>query len=285
MDVKFFYGIAAACMLAFSVKAQDFSGQWEGELTRPGAGRQKLKVRMELVQQRTDLLGLIYTRGYDKGVSFGCDFFVTGNASKQGIQLRWKNIQRDFNTGNACGNFRELQLRRETHGADVFLNGGWELNDEEALLRLVRTDSVISPIAEDEINTYLKELYSLYDSLNVALDPAERLIEKIIEQPVNSKELILDFSAADSTGMDSIHVVLNGNLLINAHDFNQKSLRIRLPVQEESDIDFLIISLSQRFSPMNLRVVIRDGEEFKTIDCKPSRVRNARLFFYRNPMP
>lgn len=252
---------------------------------RPGAGRQKLKVRMELVQQRTELLGLIYTRGYDKGVSFGCDFFITGSASKQGIQLRWKNIQRDFNTGNACGNFREIQLRSEIVGTVFSLNGIWNLNDEETLLRMVRTDTLISPIAEDEINTYLTELYSLYDSLNVALDPAERFIEKIIEQPVKSKELILDFSAADSTGMDSIHVVLNGNLLINAHDFNQKSLRIRLPVQEESDIDFLIISLSQRYSPMNLRVVVRDGDELKIIDCRPSRVRNARLLFYRTPMP
>lgn len=146
--------IAIGCMLQ-NIAAQDYAGQWEGELTPPGGGKRRMKVRLELLQQGADVMGIVYTRGFEKGITFGCDLFVTGKVFENSLSLRNNSVLRDFNTGNACSLFREILLE-ETSNSDAKLQGRWLMLNGSAFLRLQRTDSVISPLASDEVQQYFR---------------------------------------------------------------------------------------------------------------------------------
>ncbi|WP_407522373.1 hypothetical protein PDL71_14615 [Lacibacter sp. MH-610] len=111
-------------LLFSSAVAQSLTGVWEGVVKLTDAKADRLKIRMELMQEGDDCYGVLYSRGYKKNTMFGCDYIITGKFSSNTVQLRWANVQRAISMNkDDCSQMAALLLRMKD---SVTLSGIWQ---------------------------------------------------------------------------------------------------------------------------------------------------------------
>jgi hypothetical protein len=278
----FFYSILFFCT---ALQAQTVLGVWEGSFNVRGSKKNKLNVRMELMQTENQVLGIITTRGFEKKTVYGCDYLVTGNLHDKKLRLTRASVRRGVAMSKTeCGFFTQLELQVNKTDTATSITVAWIWDDEERdVFTAVKTDPEVSASAKDEIYAYVEELYNSFEQTNLFMAPAARLNQNITEFTADSTELLLDFYSVEKSMHDSISVFLNGDTISSNYYLFQKPLRIRLQQIDTGMNEIVVISESVGKPTLQLRFMISQGTLTKEFILTPGFVRNAVVWINRKP--
>lgn len=272
------------CFLSCSTMfAQTPAGVWEGSFLVNGNKKQKMNVRIELMEQDGGFVGIINTRGFDKNTVYGCDYLVTGSVNGQTLNLKRKSVRRGIGMSNEdCIWFQELALRLQKTNAVEQLKGDWVWMSEEAdQFTAVKSQDSVSEVTKDEITAYVEETYRMYEENNVMLPIVDRMSNKIADIYVDSGDIVLDFSVDSASVHDSIAVFFNGNLISADHNFIKAPLRVRLKELAPGANDVVVISQSVAQNKLNIRLDVKFQGKSQQFTLHPGFTRNELLFFHR----
>ncbi len=252
----FFYCILLLCTAA---QAQNPIGVWEGSFNVRGNKKNKMNVRMELMQTQDQILGIITTRGFEQNTVYGCDYLVAGNMNGKNLRLARINIRRGVAMSKTdCSFFRTLDLQLNKSDTAKTITGAWIWGDEDSdVFTAVKTDPEISESAKDEIDAYVEDLYNSYEQTNLYMVPAERLNQKVTELTADSTEVLLEFYSAEKNINDSISVFLNGDPISSNYNLFQKPLRIRLQQIDSGMNEIIVVSESISKPTLQLRFIVK----------------------------
>jgi|GEM_PF-1822308 len=276
----FFY-----CLLFLSAaaQAQTALGVWEGSFYIRGSKKNKMNVRVELMQAESQIVGIITTRGFDKNTVYGCDYLVAGTVQNKKLRLARISVRRGVAMSKTdCSFFRYLDLQLNKPDTAKTISAVWTWGDEDKdAFTAVKTETAISETAQEEINAYVEDLFNSYEEANIYLAPAERLNQKVTELTADSTEVMLEFYSAKKNVNDSISVFLNGNPVSSNYNLFQKPLRIRLQQIDTGMNEIIIVSESVGKPTLQLRFVIRQGTQTKEFKITPGFIRNAVIYINR----
>lgn len=238
-----------------------------------------MNVRLELMESDTELIGIISTRGYDKGAVYGCDYLVAGRGNGNRLLLVRKNVQRAVSMSKQeCSFFQRLELFFPSKDSAVTASSKWIWGDgSEETFALNKTEPVVSEIAKDEVEFYFEELYNNIEERGILLTPEDRIPQKVGEISVDSTELVIDINSIEKDIHDSITVVFNGEPIAEKYNLYKKPLRIRLQQVQPGISDIIVISESQGKKKLNLQIAVKQKELVKEFIVEPSFVRNVML--------
>ncbi len=233
-------------------------------------------MRLELMETDTDILGVLSTRGYNKGAVYGCDYIVAGRINGNRLNLIRKNVQRAVAMGKEdCVFFQSIELAFGGKDSALTATAKWFWADgENELFTITKTDSVVSESAKDEMDGYFQDLYNAIAEKGILLAPEDRLLQKAGELQVDSTELLIDIVAVEKDIHDSITVMLNGEPIAEKFSLYKKPLRIRLQQIQKGISDIIIISESQQKDKLKLQITIKQQAVEKVFTAEPGFVRN-----------
>lgn len=263
--------------------AQNLAGVWEGSFLLNASKKQKMSVRVELMETDGEYIGIIYSRGFDKNTSFGCDYLVGGRMYDGKISLVRKEVMRGVAMSKTdCAFFEELYLTVSKNASGTQVNGRWYWRgDAFDSFSAVKTDSVISEFTKDEIGEYIQDLYKQFEEQNILLKPENRLYQKIGELEIDSNDILLEFTSIDKNIHDSITVLFNGDVIANEHDLSKRPLRIRLKELTPGVNDIIVISQSVAQNKLNIRLNVKQQQLVKEYTVEPGFIRNSLLLLKR----
>lgn len=271
--------------LSFSLElsAQTLAGVWEGSFALRGSKKQKMNVRVELMETDGEYIGVIYSRGFDRNTSFGCDYVVGGRVYDGKISLVRKEVMRGVAMSKTeCAFFEELYLTLPKNNSEKTLSGKWYWrNDEFDSFTASKTDSVVSELAKEEVDTYIRDLYDKFEKTNVVLNPEYRLYQKAVELEVDNTDILLEFSSVDKSRHDSISVMFNGEFISTDHDLSKRPLRVRLKELAPGTNDIIVISQSIAQNKLQIRLLLKQGEITNEYMLEPGFIRNSLLLLKR----
>lgn len=271
--------------LSFSsvLSAQNLAGVWEGNFLLNGNKKQKMSVRVELMETDGEYIGVVYSRGFDKNTSFGCDYLVGGRIYDGTISLVRKEVMRGVAMSKTdCAFFEELYLTIPKNNTEKTLTGRWCWRNVECdAFTASKTDTVVSELAKDEIDSYILDLYSQFEQRNMLLKPENRLYQKISELEVDSTDILLEFTSIDKNIHDSITVLFNGEVIATEHDLSKKPLRIRLKELTPGVNDIIVISQSIAQNKLNIRLNVKQQQLAQVYTLEPGFIRNSLLLLKR----
>ncbi len=239
-----------------------------------------MNVRLELMETDTEMIGVISTRGYDKGAVYGCDYLVSGRMNSDRLRLSRINVRRGVAMSKQdCGFFQRLELMfSKTDSVSFTASGRWVWEDGgEEVFAAKKTDTVVSETAKEEVETYVRELYANFEENGIILQPQERLSQKAGEIEADSSELVIDISSIEKNIHDSITVLLNSEPVAQNFSLSVKPLRIRLQQVQPGISDIIVFSESQSKQKLNLQIVVKQKELVKEFVVEPGFVRNVIL--------
>lgn len=275
-----FFTAVVFCSTLF---AQNITGVWEGSFLMNGRQKQKMNVRVELMETDGEYIGMVYSRGFDRNTTYGCDYLVGGRIYDGKISLVRKQVMRGVAmTKGDCAFFEELYLTVPKSAAESRINGKWYWKGETYdAFSAVKTDSVISELTKDEIGDYIQELYNQFEKNNVLLKPENRLYQKVGELEVDGSDILLEFISTDNNKHDSISVFFNGNLISEQHDLSKRPLKVRLKELPPGTSDIIVISQSVAQNKLNIRLNVKQQDQSHVYVLEPGYIRNSLLLFKR----
>jgi hypothetical protein len=261
--------------------SQNLEGVWEGVVKLSETKSDRLNFRLELMQEGNDCYGVLYTRGYQKKVMFGCDYIVTGGISEKTLQLKWANVQRSVSMKDGdCTQMAALLLKLKD---SVTLEGIWQwILGESVPAVCKKVSDSISLIAKDEFLLFKSSLLKSYEEKQVYLNVEERFVETILDKVVDSSELILEFHSTDSTSLDSIGVFLNGEGIAFVDNLYKNPLRLRLKELPQGENDLIIVNRNLVQFRQKIKVNVYYKGTNKELIAEPSFVKNSLILFKRN---
>jgi hypothetical protein len=263
--------------------AQTLAGVWEGNFLLNGNKKQKMSVRVELMETDGEYIGVVYSRGFDKNTSFGCDYIVGGRIYDGKISLMLKQIMRAVAMSKKdCAFFEELYITIPKNDTVTQIDGKWYwIGEAFDSFSAVKTDSVISELAKDEITGHIQDLYNQFEQRNILLKPENRLYQKVSELEVDSTDILLEFSSIDKSIHDSISVLFNGEVIASEHDLSKRPLRIRLKELTPGVNDIIVISQSIAQNKLNIRLNVKQQQLAQVYTLEPGFIRNSLLLLKR----
>lgn len=263
--------------------AQNLAGVWEGSFLLNGSKKQKMSVRVELMETDGEYIGIVSSRGFDKNTVFGCDYLVGGRMYDGKISLIRKEVMRGVAMSKTdCVFFKELYLTVSKDDVGAQANGRWYwMGETFDSFSATKTDSVISEFTKDEIGDYIQELYKEFEERNILLKPEYRLYQKVSELEVDGSDILLKFSSVDKTKPDSISVLFNGELIANDHDLSKRPLRVRLKELAPGVNDIIVISQSVAQNKLKIHLLLKQGEITNEYMLEPGYIRNSLLLLKR----
>lgn len=272
-----------AIIFCSTLLAQNITGVWEGSFLMNGRQKQKMNVRVELMETDGEYIGIVYSRGFDQNTSYGCDFLVGGRIYDGKISLVRKQVMRGVAmTKGDCVFFEELYLTIPKVATETRINGKWYWRGEAYdAFSAVKTDSVVSDLTKDEIGDYIQDLYSQFEKNNVLLKPENRLYQKVGELEVDGSDILLEFTSTDNNKHDSIGVFFNGDLIANEHDLSKRPLKVRLKELPTGLNDIIVISQSVAQKKLNIQVNVKQQDQSHVYVLEPGFIRNSLLLFKR----
>jgi hypothetical protein len=266
-----------------TLPAQNLAGVWEGNFLLNGSKKQKMSVRVELMETDGEYIGIVYSRGFDKNTSFGCDYLVGGRMYDGKISLTRKEVMRGVAMSKTdCAFFEELYLTVAKTGTAAQVSGRWYWRgDAFDSFTAVKTDSVISEFTKDEIGDYITELYNQFEISNVLLKPENRLHQKVAELEMDAADVLLEFTSPEKNKHDSITVFFNGDVIANQHDLSQRPLKIRLKELPVGLNDIIVISQSVAQTKLKIRLLLKQGGIANEYILEPGFIRNSLLLLKR----
>ncbi len=272
-----------ALLFSIQLHAQKIEGVWEGTLIIRGDVKTTMRIRMEIVEKDSSYFGILYSRGVDKSTVYGCDYFIAGSLQKNEIVFKRQKVQRAVAMNEyACSMFQLLELGYRKKDSAETLQGKWVWRgDREDIINCTKVSDAISDMAQDEISGYVKDLYEEYESSGILLAVEDRLPKKILELPVDSTDVIVEFSTIDSSTHDSISVYINGNFIAEVHDLARKPLRLRLKELGPGTNDLLVVSASRVQPKLNIQMEIIYQGELNVYTIQPGFVSSSLVLFNR----
>lgn len=270
-------------LFSSTLLAQNLAGVWEGSFLLNASKKQKMSVRVELMETDGEYIGIIYSRGFDKNTSFGCDYLVGGRMYDGKISLVRKEVMRGVAMSKTdCAFFEELYLTVSKNASGTQVNGRWYWRgDAFDSFSAVKTDSVISEFTKDEIGEYIQDLYKQFEEQNILLKPENRLYQKAGEIEIDNTDITLEFSSIDKSVHDSISVLFNGDLIANDHDLTKRPLRVRLREPVPGVNDIVVISQSIAQNKLKIKLVVKQHESIYEYTLEPGFIRNSLLLLKR----
>jgi hypothetical protein len=265
------------------LSAQTLAGVWEGSFALRGSKKQKMNVRVELMETDGEYIGVVYSRGFDKNTSFGCDYLVGGRVYDGKISLIRKEVLRGVAMSKTeCAFFEQLYLTLPNNDAETILTGRWYWgNDDFDIFSASKTDSVISETTKDEIDNYIRDLYDTFEKRNVLLNPENRLYQKAGELEVDSSDILLEFSSITANIHDSIIVLFNGEEVASSNNLTKRPLRIRLTKTAPGLNDIIVISQSIAQNKLKIRLLVKQQQQTQEYVLEPGFIRNSLLLLKR----
>lgn len=238
-----------------------------------------MNVRLELMNNGGEVIGVISIRGFDKNVAYGCDYLVSGSITDKQLKLVRKNLRRAVSmTKGDCNFFHYLELFTGKPDTSTTITGNWVWAEENRdSFSAKKTEDKISETAKDEINSYIREVYENIERNNVVLPVEERLNETIAELPADSTELTIDISSVDKDLHDSVTVLINGNPVKERIGLGKQALRIRLQHVEPRFTSIIVVSESVVKRRLKLNIAVKQNEQQKEWLAEPGFVRNVML--------
>jgi hypothetical protein len=266
-------------VLSSTLLAQNLAGVWEGSFLLNGNKKQKMNVRVELMETDGEYIGIVYSRGFDQNTSFGCDYLVSGRMYNGKISLVRKEVMRGVAMPKTdCAFFEELYLTVSKDDTGKQVKGKWYWRNEEFdFFSASKTDSVISELTRDEIVNYIRELYDQFEKNDVLLQPESRLYQKAGELEVDSSDILLEFTSIEGNIHDSIIVLFNGEEVAISNSLAKRPLRIRLTQLAPGVNDIVVISQSIAQSKLNIRLLVKQPQLVREYTLEPGFIRNSIL--------
>lgn len=262
-----------------AASSQNLSGVWEGSFFLNRSKKDKMNVRLELMNNGGEVIGVVSIRGFDKNVVYGCDYLVTGLVAGKQTKLIRKNLRRAVSmTQGDCNYFHYLELFTGKPDTTTTISGNWVWAEERwDSFSAKKTEDAISETAKDEISSYIKETYENIEQSNMVLPVDERLNETIAELPADSTELIIDINSVDKDVHDSVTVLINGNPVKERVGLGRQALRIRLQYVEPGFTSIIVVSESVVKRRLKLNIAVKQNEQQKEWMAEPGFVRNVML--------
>lgn len=243
-----------------------------------------MKIRMEIVERdSSNYFGILYSRGIDRNTIYGCDYFISGTRERNTVNFKWQKVQRAVAMNEyECRLFHLLKLGYRKKDSVQTLQGSWVWqNEREDVISCTKVSDAVSDMAQDEISGYIKDLYEEYESSGILLAVQDRLPKKVLELPVDSTDVIVEFTTIDSLKHDSISVYFNDNVITEFHDLLKKPLRLRLKGMAIGTNDLLVVneSLVQPKLTIQMKIIYRG--ELNAYTIQPGFASNSLILFNR----
>ncbi len=250
-----------------------------------------MKIRMEIVEKdSSNYFGILYSRGIDRNTIYGCDYFISGTKERNTVNFKWQKVQRAVAMkGYECRMFELLKLVYRKKDSVQTLKGRWVWQNVQITSTEIREDHInftkvsdaVSDMAQDEISSSVKNPYHQYESSRVLLAVKDRLTKKILELPVDSTDVIVEFSTIDSSMHDSISVYFNGDFIAEVHNLARKPLHLRLNGMGPGTNDLLIVSASLVQPKLNIQMQIIYQGILNACTIHPGFTSNSFVLFNR----
>lgn len=272
-----------AIVFSSTLLAQNLAGVWEGNFLLNGNKKQKMSVRVELMETDGEYIGILYSRGFDQNTSFGCDYLISGRVNNGKINLVKKEVMRGVVMSKTeCAFFESLYLTVPANDTVKQVKGKWYWRSEEFdFFSASKTDSVISELTRDEIVNYIQELFDQYEKNNVVLKPESRLYQKVGEFEVDSSEVLLEFASIEGNIHDSIIVLFNGEEVAISNSLAKRPLRIRIKETAPGLNDIIVISQSFAQNKLKIRLQVKQQQHTQEYTLEPGFIRNSVLLLNR----
>lgn len=274
----------SALLFSLQLHAQKIEGVWEASLFLYGNTKTPMKIRMEIVEKDSGgYFGILYSRGIEKNIIYGCDYFISGTKERNTIKFKWQKIQRAVGMHKyECRMFNRLQLSYRKKDSAQLLAGKWVWEEgRRDEISFTKVSDAISDMAQDEISTYVKDLYEEYESSGILLAVEDRLSKKILELPVDSTDVIVEFSTIDSSMHDSISVYMNGESIANKYKLIQKPLRFRLKELPPGTNDLVVVNESMLQPKLNILMKIIYQGQINQLTIQPGFTINSLILLTR----
>ena len=260
--------------------AQQLTGVWEGVVKLTDAKADRLKIRMELMQEGDDCYGVLYSRGYKKNTMFGCDYIVTGKFSSNTVQLRWANVQRAISMNkDDCSQMAALLLKMKD---SVTLSGIWQwILGESIPAECKKVSDSVSFTAKEEFALYKAAVIQSYEEQKIFLKVEDRFTEGIYNGEVDSSDLVVEIRSRDSTARDSIDVYLNSEILTSINHLYKNPLRLRLKDMPVGENNLIIVNKSISSYKAVLGIIIQHKGVMQEISAAATGAINVVLYFIR----
>jgi hypothetical protein len=162
------------------------------------------------------------------------------------------------------------------------MEGNWVWDEGRAdLFKLVKVSEVISDMAADEVETYIRHFFEQYEQMGIRLPEAERMQKRVGEVEVDSSDLVMELSTIDSLSHDSITVLVNGEPVAVNQNLFAKPLRIRLKSPPVGSSDIIVVNASLVQQKVHVQMRVSQGNQQKELLLEPSFTSNAWLIFNR----
>lgn len=263
--------------------AQQMAGVWEGDLLLNGNKKTTMKIRMEIMEQENNYYGILYSRGVDKSVVYGCDYFITGLPLNGRFSFKWQNVQRAIRLKQSdCESFEQLLVGIKKVDSSFVMEGNWVWAEGRAdLFKLVKVSDMISDMAADEVETYLRHFFEQYEQMGVRLPEAERMQKRIRAIEVDSNDLVIELSTIDSLVHDSITVLVNGEPVAVEQNLFSKPVRIRLKSPPIGSSDVVVVNASLIQQKVRVRMQVSQRNQQNELILESSFAINAWVVFNR----
>jgi hypothetical protein len=270
-------------MLHSELDAQSLTGVWEGEVLLGEGRKNKMSLRLELLEQNKICYGILYTRASQKGTVYGCDYILSGQATKTSLQLKKVNVQRSVAmSSDECGMMNYLLLLfSDTDSSSLSGNWGWA-SGITSTVKCKKVSNEISPLAVDELTDYRKGIFEFYETQKLFLEPEERMNLLLMNMDVDSSDFTVELRTDELFATDSIDVYVNDELVSSKHPLSVKPLRIKLQGFPAGENELLIVNRSDVQFRQKIKVNICYKGVSRELTVEPSFVKNSLLLFTRN---
>lgn len=265
------------------LNAQSHGGVWEGEVLLTEGRKNKMNLRLELIEENKVCYGILYTRTSQKGTVYGCDFIVSGEITRTSLQLRRVNVQRSVGMSiEECGMMSYLLLVFDnTDSSALSGNWGWT-SGITSTVNCKKVSNEISFTAVDELTDYRNRFFDLYEKQKLFLEPEERMNVPVLSMEVDSSDFAVELRTDELFATDSIDVYVNNELVSNKHPLSVKPLRIKLQGLAAGVNELVIVNRSLVQFRQKIKINVSFKGTTKDLFVEPSFVKNALLIFKRN---
>jgi hypothetical protein len=284
--MRFFYScflILSLFLLKENLNAQSLTGVWEGEVMLTEGRKNKMSLRLELIEADERCYGILYTRASKKGTLYGCDFIVSGQANKSSLQLKRANVQRSVGMSiEECGMMSYLLLVFGRADSSL-LSGNWGWTSGiTSTVNCKKVSNEISLTALDELTDFSNRFFEIYEKQKIFLEPEERMNIPVLKMEIDSSDFAVELRTEELFATDSIDVFVNEELVSSKYPLSVKPLRIKLQGLPAGENELVIVNRSAVQFRQKIKISIFYKGTNRELVAEPSFVKNSILLFTRN---
>ncbi|RXK62420.1 hypothetical protein ESA94_05270 [Lacibacter luteus] len=226
--------------VTFSLPAQDYAGVWEGHFFLRGK-KNRVNVRIELVQKDKDFVGFVSTRGFEKNTTYGCDYIVHGRINKNTLRLTKINVRRGVAMKiTDCGSFSWAELSFEKNDSVNVKSRWFWMDSSKNVFTATKTATEVSDFAREEMNNLKHRSDLRNDFVRKESELHARFAGSLGTRLVENKETSITITSVEKNTKPRMTVTMNEGIVADYFDLSEKVLVIKLKdLPKISNIEFI----------------------------------------------